>query len=214
MRNRKHASKDEKPTLADVVQRFSESQRDAILALVASACDLEPLRRELRAAHLPDDPAEALRVMLFDNDPAIALEPDATLTDVPIDNLYNLIRVYRAKMESRSKYAAGNSDNGNFSNRTSPPTPGYLNLIVNRERRTVGRRGCAVTVELTEAEWSIFQPMFDAGAAGIAKAVAQHGYRGDADGIGMAKSRLKEKLEPLAVTIEARGWRLMDDGTT
>lgn len=68
----------------------------------------EDLGREhdasLADAGLPPDAAEAIRIMLFDHDPTIALESSEALEDIPLDNFAALLRTYKAKMEAAAKY--------------------------------------------------------------------------------------------------------------
>ena len=67
---------------------------------------LEARKQALRDANLPEDEAEALRVILFDSDPAIALESDEAFDDIPMNNFMDLVRIYAAKERSRAAFQA------------------------------------------------------------------------------------------------------------
>lgn len=134
-------------------------------------------------------------------------------------------------MKEIAKYNAEFKDLGNgigwecegtrlaIANSVQTPTtanlPPYLNLVVDRDKRTVTRKGLTIQpVDLSRkpALWEMFLAMFEAGERGCTKPEMQGKISGEWSSSNVNKSTLKGELKAIAIDIPSGEWRLIDDG--
>ena len=108
------------------------------------------------------------------------------------------------------------------SQKSTPPArgeqiTGYLDLYIDHSRNTITREGHHKKVDdWGKHEWPLVVAMINAGERGLTEHEAKQAFTGDKDGNAMntAKSQIKSKLDPLALTIRRGQFKIEDDGTT
>lgn len=91
---------------------------------------------------------------------------------------------------------------------TSAETP-FLDLIVDREKRTISDSLSSASVCLTEVPWSMFITVYEAGENGVSIGQLRVQFKGEMSNRRPTKCRLNEKLKVLGVKIESNNWRLV-----
>jgi len=89
---------------------------------------------------------------------------------------------------------------------------GYLDLLVDQEKRTIRRRGHGAIVDLgtSVVGWHIFSVLFNAGESDVAEEILKSRYPGEWDGRRNAIKELRTALIPVGVTVQHRKWRLIE----
>jgi len=77
--------------------------------------------------------------------------------------------------------------------------PGYFDLIVDPDRKTVGRRGNTAVVQLTEQTWWIFNTIFRAAGMVLTWDDVRDGYEFSWRGRHTALNSLRSNLSPLGI---------------
>lgn len=119
-----------------------------------------------------------------------------------------------ARIDSEFRKSSG--DDEDVAPDDQPMKPGYLELLVNHEKRTVAREDvCKSPVQLTEALWHIFLPLFEAEGNIVTTDVIRNKYPGESSGRHTAISALRAKLKGFGVAI-SRGpeYRLVKSATS